>query len=236
MRTASHSPQATFGSTTAQSKGLDTEPPTTVSAPQPTSEGSQKNSSKSVQTNWATSPSTQQIPITTTGTDIHATKPTVPVPDDRLLAALQKLESTGSFKPEESALLADLASRILLRTTGIQPSEASKPAGKIGEMDLPDKFLDKWASKPKNTKENAGLPTRATGPPSDTTVKPTVDPAAVREPSRALPQPIEASQRPPLAAKATNVAAKSGEDTEDREHKTFFSAWPQLEQRDRPGT
>ncbi len=236
MRTGSHSPQATFGSTTVQSKGLETKPPMTVTASQPTSEGSQKNLSTSVHTSRATIPSSQRIPTTTTGNDIHSTKSTTPVPDDHLMASLQELESTGSLKPEESALLADLVSRILRRTTGIEPSEASKAAGKTGEMDLPDKFLDKWASKPKNTKENDGPPTRATGALSNVTVKPASDPAAVWEPTRTLSQPIEAPQRPPLAAKATNIAAKSGEDSEDREHKTFFNAWPQLEQRDRPGT
>ena len=236
MRTTSHSPEATFGSTTAQSKGLATKPPTTVSAPQPTSESSQKNSSTSVHTNQATVSSSQQIPTNTTGTDIRSTNSTALVPDDHLVAALQKLESSGRFKPEESAFLADLVRDIIRHRRGIEPSEASNSAGKTGDMDLPDKFLDKWALKPKNTKENAGLPTRATGAPSNATVKPAADPAAVWEPTRAPSESIEAPQRSPLAAKATNVAAKPGEDTEDREHKTFFNAWPQLEQRGRPGT
>ena len=235
VRTTSHSPQATAGSTTAQSKGLGTKPPITASAPQPTSEGSQKISSTSVHTNRTTIPPSQHIPTTTTETNIHSTNSTAPVFDDHLVAALQKLESIGIFKPEETALFANLASRIFRRSTGIEPSEASKPAGRTADMDLPDRFLDKWALKPNNTKENAGLPTRATGAPSNTTVKPAADPAAVGGPTRALSQSIEASQRPPLAAKANNVAAKPGEDTEDREHKTFFNAWPQLEQRGRPG-
>ncbi len=235
MRTTSHSPEATSGSTTTQSKGLGTKSPIAVSEPQPTSEGSQKYSSTSVHTDRTTIPSSQQISTTTTEPDIHSTQSTAPVFDDNLVAALQKLESIGSLKPEECALLADLASRILRRSTGVEPSEASKPAGRTADMDLPNKFLDKWALKP-NNKENAGLPTRATGAPSNATVKPAADLTAVREPTRALSQSIEASQRPPLAAKATNVAAKPGEDTEDREHKTFFNAWPQLEQRGRPGT
>lgn len=236
MRSASHSPQVTSESTTAQSKGLGTKPPTTVSAPQHTSEGSRKNSSTSVHSNRATSPSSQQMPTTGTEIDIHSTESTALGLDDYLVTALQKLKSIGNFKPEESALLADLASRILCRTVGVEPSEASKPTNRTGDMDLPNKFLDKWASKPKNTIENTGLPNKATGAPSNATVKPAVDPAAVSEPTRTLSRSIEASQRPPLAAKATNVVAKADEDTEDREHKTFFNAWPQLEERGRPGT
>ena len=236
VRTISHSPQATSGFTTVRSKGLGTKSPITVLATQPISEDSPKYSSTAVHTNRTTIPSSQQIPTTTTGTDIHSTKSIAPIFDDHLVAALQKLESTGSLKPEESALLADLASRVLRRTTGIEPSEASKPARRTADMDLPNEFLDKWASKPNKTRENSGLHTRATGAPSNGTVKSAADSAAVWEPTRTLSHSIEASQRPPLAAKATNVAAKPGEDTEDREHKTFFNAWPQLGQRDRPGT
>ena len=175
------------------------------------------------------------MPTTGTEADIHSKKSTAPDFDDRLVTVLQKLESIGSLKPEDSALLADLASRILCRTVGVEPSEASKLASTTSDMDIPNKFLDKWASTPKNTKENASLPTRATGASSNATVKPAADRTAVSEPTRTLSQSIEASQRPPLAAKATNVAAKADEDTEDREHKTFFNAWPQLEQRGRPG-
>ena len=235
LRTTSHSPQATSGSSTAQSKGLGTKPPKPVSAPQTTSEGSQKDSSSTVHTNRATIPPSQQMPTTGTEADIHSKKSTAPDFDDRLVTVLQKLESIGSLKPEDSALLADLASRILCRTVGVEPSEASKLASTTSDMDIPNKFLDKWASTPKNTKENASLPTRATGASSNATVKPAADRTAVSEPTRTLSQSIEASQRPPLAAKATNVAAKADEDTEDREHKTFFNAWPQLEQRGRPG-
>ena len=235
VRATSHSPQATSGSNT-ESEGPGTKPPTTVSAPQPTSEGSQKNPPTSVHNHRATIPPSQQMPTTSTETNIHSTKSIDLGFDDYLVTVLQKLDSIGSLKPEESALLADLASRILCRTVGVEPSEVSKPASKTGDMDLPNKFLDKWASKPKNTKENASLPPRATGAPSNATVKPGADPAAVSQPTRTLSQSIEASQRPPLAAKTTNVAAKADEDTEDREHKTFFNAWPQLEQRGRPGT
>ena len=236
MRTTSHSPEATFGSITAQLKSLGTKPPTTVSAPLPTSEGSQKNTSTSGHTNRATIPSSQDNPTTTKGIGTHSTKSTAPIPDDHLVAALQTLKSSGSFKPEESAFLADLVNSIIRHRRGIEPSEASESAGKTGDMDLPDKFLDKWALKPKNTKENAGLPTRATGAPLKAIMKPAADPAAVWEPTRAPSESIEAPQRSPLAAKAANVAAKPGEDTEDREHKTFFNAWPQLEQRGRAGT
>ena len=235
VQTTSHSPQASSGSNT-ESEGPGTKPPTKVSAPQPTSQASQKNPSTSVHTHRATITPSQQMPATSTQTDIHSTKSTDPGFDDHLVTVLQKLDSIGTLKPEESALLADLASRIIRRTVGVEPSEASKPATKTGDMDLPNKFLDKWASKPKNTKENASLPTRATGAPSNATVKPAANAAAVSGPTRAVSQPIEASQRPPLTAKATNVAAKADEDTEDREHKTFFNAWPQLEQRDKPGT
>ena len=236
IRIASNSSQATIGSSIAQSTGLDTEPPPTISAPRTVSDGSQKNSSTSGHTDQATIGSNQQVPTTTAGTEIHSSESTTSVPDDYLVAALQKLESIGTLQPEESALLADLASRILRRTTGTEPSGASNSIGETGDMDLPNKFLDKWASKPKNTKENVGVPTTAIGAPSNHTVKPAADPAAVREPSKALSQPVEASQRQPLAAKVTNAVAKPGKDSEDREHKTFFNAWPQLEQRDRPGT
>ena len=236
IRNTSCSSQATIGSTTAQSDGLDTKAPSTVSAPLLTSDGAQENWSTSVYTNQAAIPSGQQVPNTTTATEIHLPGSTTPAPENRLVAALRKLGSTGSLNPEESALLADLKNLILARSVGIERSEASKPVGKTGDMDLPHNFLDKWASKPKNTKENAGLPTTATRAPFNHTLKPAAGPAAVWEPSRALSQPVETSPRPPLAGKATNPGAKPGEDTEDREHKTFFNAWPQLEQRDRPGT
>ena len=241
VQTTSHSPQATSGSDT-ESEGPGIKPPIKVSAPQPTSEGSQENSLTSVHTHRATVTPSQQMPATSTETDIHSAKSIDPGFDDHLVTVLQKLDSIGTLKPEESALLADLASRILCRTVGVELSEATKPASKMGDMDLPNKFLDKWASKPKNTKENASLPTKATGAPSNATAKPAADPAAVSrpaavsEPTRILSQSVEASQRPALAAKPTNVAAKADEDTEDREHKTFFNAWPQLEQRGRPGT
>ena len=235
IRTTSISSQATIGSSIAQSNGLDTEPPPTISTPRPTSDCSQKYSSTSGHTDQATIGSSQQIPTTTAETEIRSAESTIPVPDDYLVAALQKLESIGSLKPEEFALLADLTSRILRGTIGTEPKQASKPIGKTGDMDLPNNFLDKWASKPKNTKENAGLPTKATGAPSNYIVNPAVDSATAWAPRRASSQPAEASQRPPLTAKATNSAAKHDEDTEDREHKTFFNAWPQLEQRDRPG-
>ena len=226
-RTASCSSQATIGSTTALSDGLDTKPPSTVSAPLLTSDGAQENWSTSVHTKQATIPFDQQVLKTDPRIEVNSAESTTPVPEDVVVAVLRKLESVGRLKPEESALLDDLTSRILSRTTRSEPSEA---------MDLPNEFLDKWASTPKNTKENAGLPTRAAGASFNSTVKPAAAPAAVREPSKALSQSVEASQRPPLAAKATNATAKPGEDTEDREHKTFFNAWPQLEQRDRPGT
>lgn len=237
--TTSNSSLATIRSSIAQSNGLGSQPPPTVSAPQPTSDDSHKSSPTSDYTDEGRFPFGQQIPTTTASTETHSVGSTIPVPDDHLVAALEKLESIGSLKPEESALLADLTSRILRRTVGAKQSEVSKAVGKTSDMDLPNNFLDKWASKPRNTKENAGLPTRATGAPSNHTVKPAAAPAApaaVSGPSRALSESMGASQRPPLAAKASNTAAKPGEDTEDREHKTFFNAWPQLEQRDRPGT
>ena len=236
IRTTSNSSQATIGSSIAQSNGLDTEPPPTILAPRATSDCSQKGSSTSGDTDQATIGSSQQIYTITAGTRIQSAESTTPAPKDHLVAALQKLKSIGTLKPEESALLADLTSRILRRTTGTEPSEASQSIDETGDMDLPNKFLNKWASKPKNSKENVGLPSTASGAHSNHTVKPAAGPAAVREPSKALSQPVEASQRPPLAAKVTNATAKPGEDTEDREHKTFFNAWPQLEQRDRPGT
>ena len=236
IRKTSCSSQATIGSTIAQSDGLDTKAPSTVSAPLLTSDGAQENWSTSVHTNQVAIPSGQQVPKTTAGTEIHSPGSTTPAPENRLVAALRKLGSTGSLNPEESALLADLKNLLSGRTIRIDRSEASKPVGKTGDMDLPNNFLNKWASKPKNTKENAGFPPRATGAPSNHTVKPAAAPAAVHESSRALSESMGASQRSPLAPKATNSSAKAGEDTEDREHKTFFNAWPQLEQRDRPGT
>ena len=232
-RKTSNSSRATIGSSIAQSDGLDTQHPSTVSAPLLTSDASQENSSTSVYTNQATIPSGQQVPESTAGSENNSLESTTPVPDDRLVAALQHLASIDSLKPEESALLADLANRILHRTKAAEQSEASESIGETSDMDLPNNFLNKWASKPKNTKENAGLPTQATGASSNHIVN--SGSAAGGAPRRAFSQP-EAAQRPPLAAKATNSAAKPAEDTEDREHKTFFNAWPQLEQRDRPGT
>ena len=260
----SNSCLATIGSSVAQSNGLRNQPPPTVSAPQPTSDsshmssptsdytdegrphlnqqipppsdGSEKSSPTSDCTDQGRFPFSQQNLTTTASTTTHSVESTTSVPDNHLVAVLQKLESLGSLGPEESVLLADLTSRILRRTVGVKQSEASKAVGKTSDMDLPNNFLDKWASKPKNTKENAGLANRATGASSNNTVKPAAAPAAVSGSSRALSESMEASQRLPLAAKATNSAAKPGEDTEDREHKTFFNAWPQLEQRDRPGT
>ena len=234
--TTSISSRATIGSSIAQSNGLDSQPPPTISAPQPTSDDSHKSSPTSDFRDQRRFPFRQQIPTTTASTETHSVGSTASVPDDHWVAVLHKIESEGSLSPEESALLADLTSRILRRTVGAKQSGASEAVGNTSDMDLPNNFLDKWASKRKNTKENAGLPTGATGAPSNDTVKPATASAAVREPSRAPSRPVETSQRPPLAAKATNSAAKPGEDTEDREHKTFFNAWPQLEQRARPGT
>ena len=260
----SNSCLATIGSSVALSDGLQNQPPPTVSAPQPTSDsshtssptsdytdegrthlnqqipptsdGSEKSSPTSDCTDQGRFPFSQQDPTTTASTATHSVESTTSVSENPLVAVLQYLESLGSLGPEESVLLADLTSRILRRTVGFKQSEALKAIGKTSDMDLPSNFLDKWASKPKNTKENAGLPTKVTGAPSNHTVKPAAAPTVVTEPSRALSESMDASQRLPLAAKASNPAAKLGVDTENREHKTFFNAWPQLEQRDRPGT
>ena len=237
-RKTSNSSLATIGSSIAQSDELDTEPLLTISTPRPTSGSSRKSSSTSGHTNQATIGSSQRMLTTTAGTETNSAESTTLVADDHLVAALQNLASTGSLKPEESALLADLASRILHRTKAAEQSEAteqseaSESTSEPGNMDLPNNFLDKWASKPKNTKENAAHPSQATRASSNRIVN--SGSAADGAPRRIFSQP-EAAQRPPLAAKATNSAAKPAEDTEDREHKTFFNAWPQLEQRDRPG-
>ena len=222
MRATSHAPHATGKPTITQAKCPENMPSKLVTPTECSSAGSVKNTSASNSTIQAT------IPTTAAGIRPHSEPSPALGFCDKLVATRQQLNSTGDLEADDSALRADLTSQILRRTANTESSETSKSTDKTEEMNLPSSFVDKWAAKPKNKKENYIASTTATG-----ALTTSAKPAAI---NAALWEPTKPSTRPPLVSKAANVAAKSGKDLEDRESKTFFNGWPQLEQRGRPGT
>ena len=184
-------------------------------------------------------------------TPSHAPNPA----QDGLLSTLRALELSGSLGPEEQTLLKELTTRVLMRsiieqtTTAFATEQWTAPAGKTAtrteekvmpadkpiEPSLPTDFLNKWATKPKDSSQ-----TRSTVPPQAPEATPSFPSEKIAPPGTLCSgldighESSKSTAAPLVASKAAQ--AKPDEDLEDREHKTYFNAWPSLEKRDRPGT
>ena len=166
--------------------------------------------------------------------------PTTPV-QDGLISTLKALELSGSLGPEEQAILKELTERVLSRSisqhtmTATPAEKAASPADTPAEPSLPSDFLSKWATKPKESSQtSSGVSPKATEATSPSPSKDTAPTGSVSGDVDAARESLKSTAAPLGASKV--VLAKSGEDLEDREHKTYFNNWPKLEQRDRPGT
>jgi hypothetical protein len=185
-----------------------------------------------------------------------ATSSHAPTPvQDGLLSTLRTLELSGSLGPEEQTLLTELTTRVLMRSiseqrittltaerwtpparkTATRTEEKVMVADKPAEPGLPSDFLSKWATKSKGSSQTrSNVSSQA---PEATPFFPSEETAPSGTPCSDLDmgqKTSESTAAPLVASKAAQV--KPDEDQEDREHKTYFNAWPGLEKRDRPGT